>query len=131
MSSINDISNSDETLNSETVPTSNIDRSDKYKYNPQSAAAAAPKAVPRPDKPDNRKSGPTNVPKGGAGGHNWGDNAIDDQLSSYAGTDTKVPAESVLEPESEAEEKHARSEAANPNSDAMTLDEYEKQGHKV
>lgn len=43
----------------------------------------------------------------------------------------QVPAESVLEPESEAEEKHARSEAANPNSDAMTLDEYEKQGHKV
>ena len=71
MSSINDISNSDEPLNSETVPTSNVDRSDKYKYNPQSAAAAATHAVPRPDKPDNRKSKPTNVPKGGAGGHNW------------------------------------------------------------
>lgn len=46
MSSINDISKSDEPLNSETVPTSNIDRSDKYKYNPQSAAAAASNAVP-------------------------------------------------------------------------------------
>ncbi len=71
MSSITDISNSDEPLNSDTVPTSNIDRSDKYKHNPQSAAAAAPNAVPRPDKLDNRKSGPTSVPKGGAGGHNW------------------------------------------------------------
>ncbi|KAL0035971.1 hypothetical protein WJX77_009876 [Trebouxia sp. C0004] len=55
-----------------------------------SSAAAAPNAVPRPDKPDNHKSGPTNVPKGGAGGHNWGDNAINDQLSSYAGAGTKV-----------------------------------------
>jgi hypothetical protein len=43
----------------------------------------------------------------------------------------QVPAESVLEPESEAEEKHARSEAANPNSHTITLDEYEKQGQKV
>ncbi len=50
MSSITDISNSDEPLNIDTVPTSNIDRSDKYKHNPQSAAAAAPNAVPRPDK---------------------------------------------------------------------------------
>lgn len=43
----------------------------------------------------------------------------------------QVPAESVLEPESETEEKRARSEAANPNPDAITLDDYEKQGHKV
>ncbi len=43
----------------------------------------------------------------------------------------QVPAESELEPESEAEEKHAKSEAANPNSDAITLDDYEKQGHTV
>ena len=35
MSSSNDISNTGESLSSDTVPTSNIDRSDKYKYNPQ------------------------------------------------------------------------------------------------
>ena len=46
-------------------------------------------------------------------------------------TDVQVPAESVLEPESEAEEQQARAEAANPNPEAVTLDEYEKQGHKV
>ena len=35
MSSINDISNTSKSLSSDTVPTSNIDRSNKYKYNPQ------------------------------------------------------------------------------------------------
>ena len=44
---------------------------------------------------------------------------------------TQVPAESHLEPESTAEEQRARKEASNPNPNAITLDEYEKQGHKV
>ena len=43
----------------------------------------------------------------------------------------QVPAEAVLEPESDAEERRARDEAANPNPQAKTLDEYEKKGHKV
>ena len=43
----------------------------------------------------------------------------------------QVPAEAHLEPESKSEEQRARKEASNPNPDAITLDEYEKQGHKV
>ena len=42
-----------------------------------------------------------------------------------------MPDEANLEPESEAEEKRARAEAANPNQQAKTLDEYEQEGHKV
>ena len=71
MSSINDMSNTDASLNSDTVPTSNIDRSNKYKYNPQTPAVAAPSLVSRPDKSDNRKGGVTSNSKGGAGAHNW------------------------------------------------------------
>lgn len=44
---------------------------------------------------------------------------------------TQVPAEANLEPESEAEERQARNEAANPNPQAKTLEEYENEGHKV
>ena len=44
---------------------------------------------------------------------------------------TQVPSENVLEPETEAEEKRARDQAANPNPQAKTLDEFEKEGHKV
>ena len=43
----------------------------------------------------------------------------------------QVPAESVLEPETKAEERRARDEAANPNPQAKTLGEYEEEGHKV
>lgn len=43
----------------------------------------------------------------------------------------QVPAEHVLQPETEAEERRARIEAANPNPQAKTLDEYEKEGHTV
>lgn len=43
----------------------------------------------------------------------------------------QVPAEANLEPETEAEERQARSEAANPNPQAKTLEEYENEGHKV
>lgn len=43
----------------------------------------------------------------------------------------QVPAEKVLEPETEAEEKSARDEAANPNPQAKTMEEYEDEGHKV
>lgn len=43
----------------------------------------------------------------------------------------QVPAEAHLEPETEAEEKRARNEAANPNPQAKTLEEYVNEGHKV
>lgn len=75
MSSINDISNTDASLNSDTVQTSNIDRSDKHKHNPQTPAVAAPSSVSRPDKPDNRKGGVNSNSKGGAGAQNWYDTA--------------------------------------------------------
>ena len=75
MSSINDMSNTDASLSSDTVPTSNIERSDKYKHNPQTPAVAAPSSVSRPDKPDNRKGGVSSSSKGGAGAHNWYDDA--------------------------------------------------------
>lgn len=115
MSSINDISNTDASLNSETVPTSSIDRSDKYHYNPQKPAVAASSSVPRPEKADNRKGGITSNAKGGAGANNWygsseqalcimhaclpvisavcfrGGNVIDEQILTAAGGDTKVP----------------------------------------
>ncbi|KAL3148951.1 hypothetical protein ABBQ32_001810 [Trebouxia sp. C0010 RCD-2024] len=133
MASINDISDTDATLSSETVPTSTIDQSAKYKHNPQTPAVAAPSAVSRPDKADNRRGGVSRVPKGGSGAHNWGGigEATDYQMSAGTGADNKVPGEAVLEPESDAEERRARNEAANPNAQAKTLDEYEKEGHKV
>lgn len=43
----------------------------------------------------------------------------------------QVPAEAILEPESDAEERRAKDEAANPNPQAKTLEEYEQEGHKV
>ena len=43
----------------------------------------------------------------------------------------QVPAEAHLEPESGAEEQRARAEAADPNPKAVTLEEYEQQGHNV
>ncbi|KAL3133427.1 hypothetical protein ABBQ38_007294 [Trebouxia sp. C0009 RCD-2024] len=133
MAAINDISDTDATLNSESVPTSAIDQSAKYKHNPQTPAVAAPSSVSRPDKADNRRGGVSRVPKGGAGAHNWGGigEATEYQLSTGTDADNKVPAEAVLEPESDAEERRARNEAADPNTQAKTLDEYEMEGHKV
>lgn len=43
----------------------------------------------------------------------------------------QVSAEKHLEPGTAAEERQARTEAADPNPDAKTLEEYENEGHKV
>ena len=43
----------------------------------------------------------------------------------------QVSAEKHLEPETAAQEHQARKEAADPNPEAKTLEEYEREGHKV
>ena len=70
---MNDISNTDAGFDSTSVPTSKIDHSNKYKPNPNKPVEAiAPSAVPRPQRPDNRKGHvPDSSSKGGAGAHNW------------------------------------------------------------
>ena len=52
---------------------------------------------------------------------------------SHSRTDpySQVAAEKHLEPETAAEEQRARAEAADPNPQSKTLEEYEKEGHKI